>query len=80
MAKDIILDRATYKKIKAMNKEQLTDFLCDIYRSGQKDAETSAIDFEELRTKIGAVKGIGEARLNEIMQVIENEMTSKTEE
>ena len=75
MAKDIILDRATYKKIKAMNKEQLTDFLC-----GQKDAETSAIDFEELRTKIGAVKGIGEARLNEIMQVIEDEMTSKTEE
>ena len=67
MAKDIILDRATYKKIKAMNKERLTDFLCDIYQSGQKDAETSAIDFDDLRTKKGAVKGIGEARLNEIM-------------
>ena len=80
MAKAIIIDRATYKQIKAMNRDQLTDFLCDIYRSGQKDAETSAIDFEELRTKIGAVKGVGEARLNEIMQVIENEMTSKTEE
>lgn len=38
---------------------------------GMKNVETKALDLYKLREDIGAVKGIGESRLNEIMTVIE---------
>lgn len=34
-------------------------------------AEDNGVDLELLRELIGQVKGIGEARLNEIMKIIE---------
>lgn len=70
----IVLDRALYKQIKAMDKAKMSDFLSNVYLNGKADAENSAVDFEELRTEIGKIKGIGEARLNEIMKAIENAM------
>ena len=44
----------------------------DVYVSGKEDAEHGYIDLSELKAAIGQIKGIGENRLNEIMDVIQN--------
>ena len=61
------ISRETYKKIKAMNREQMNDFLTGIYQEGVNDSQ---IDLDELREVIGSVSGIGEVRLNQIMDAI----------
>ena len=68
MAEGLKIDRKMYREIKGMDKTELTNFLERIYAMG---AEDSAIDLELLRERIWQVKGIGEARLNEIMKIIE---------
>lgn len=76
------LDRATYKKIKAMDKAKMNAFLTDVYMSGKKDSEPveAELDFSKLREEIGTIKGIGENRLNEIMSVIEKHLTINSTE
>ena len=61
------ISRDTYKKIKAMNREQMSDFLTCIYQERVKDSQ---IDLDEVREVIGSVSGIGEVRLNQIMDAI----------
>ena len=61
------ISRDTYKKIKAMNREQMNDFFTGIYQEGANDSQ---IDLDELREVIGSVSGIGEVRLNQIMDAI----------
>ena len=54
-----------------MDREQLQVFATTIYLDGVKSVETTALDLDKLREDIGAIKGIGENRLNEIMTIIE---------
>ena len=68
MAESLKLDRELYRRIKGMDKTELTNFLERIYAMGEED---NGVDLELLRERIGQVKGIGEARLNEIMKIIE---------
>lgn len=65
-----IITREMYKKIKGMNREQMQVFATEIYLDGVKSVDTVNIDLDKLREDIGAIKGIGESRLNEIMDVI----------
>ena len=66
-----ILSRALYKEIKGMNRDRLQEVLTNIYLDGAKSIESSSIDLDVLRTEIGKIKGVGESRLNEIMDVIQ---------
>ena len=66
------LDRETYRAIKKMDRVQLEKILTDVYVSSKEDAESGYIDLSELKSAIGQIKGIGENRLNEIMDVIQN--------
>ena len=68
--KQYVISREMYKKIKSMNREQLQVFVTTIYLDGVKSVETTALDLDKLREDIGAIKGIGENRLNEIMTII----------
>ena len=68
------LDRATYKKIKGMTREEMQNFLTNYYNNVMADAETPTLDLGELRTEIGSIKGVGEKRLDEIMAVIEKHL------
>ncbi len=68
MVDSLKLDRELYRRIKGMDKKEMSDFLERIYAMG---AEDNVVDLELLRERIGQVKGIGEARLNEIMKIIE---------
>ena len=66
-----MLDRATYKKIKGMTREEMQNFLTNYYNNVMEDANAPTLDLGKLRKEIGSIKGVGEKRLDEIMMVIE---------
>lgn len=69
-----LLNRNLYRQIKSMDKNELSRTLNNIYEMGKEDAmkgiEAVDIDMDKLRSQIGAIKGIGETRLNQIMEII----------
>ena len=69
-----LLNRNLYRQIKSMDKNELSRTLNNIYEMGKEDAmkgiEAIDIDMDKLRSQIGAVKGIGETRLNMIMDIV----------
>lgn len=73
MADKEIIDRETYKKIKKMNREELTKF---ILKYGDELLEQqgvkSTLDLTVLEERLSKINGIGSKRLEEIMTVIEN--------
>ena len=73
MADKEIIDRETYKKIKKMNREELTKF---ILKYGDELLEQQGIkttlDLTDLEGRLSKISGIGSKRLEEIMKVIEN--------
>ena len=69
---DKIIDRDTYRTIKKMSREELQAFLIRYADSLREDAPT--LDLRELEKDIKGVKGIGEKRAEEIMQIIERHL------
>ena len=69
-----MLDRATYKKIKGMTREEMQNFLTNYYNNVMADAEAPTLDLDEVRKEISSIKGVGEKRLDEIMAVIEKHL------
>ncbi len=69
-----MLDRATYKKIKSMTREEMQNFLTNYYNNVMEDVNAPTLNLGELRTEIGSIKGVGEKRLDEIMAVIERNL------
>ena len=67
-----MIDRDTYRSIKKMSREELQAFLVRYADELRKDAPT--IDLRELEKDIKGVKGIGEKRAEEIMQIIERHL------
>ena len=69
-----LLDRNLYRQIKSMDKNELSQILNKIYEMGKEDAmkgiEAVDINMDKIRSEIGAIKGIGETRLNQIMEII----------
>ena len=73
------LDRNLYRTIKKMDRTALEGLLNDIFEKGRKkgneeavaDVDDSAIDLRELEKDIKAIKGVGEKRAEEIMNLIE---------
>ena len=77
MAQKEVLDRALYKKIKAMDSKNMESFLNEMYVVGAESVKAVNVDIEALITDIGKVKGIGESRLNEIMDIINKHLTAE---
>lgn len=65
-----IIDKDTYKKIKKMNREELTKFILQ-YGDELLGEHGKTIDLPALETELRKIKGIGGKRLEEIMVVIE---------
>ncbi len=80
MEKDFLLDRTTYKKIKSFDRKKMEQFIKDIIDNADDNINAVQLDTSKLRSEIGAIKGVGESRLNEIMAVIEKYLEKKTEE
>ena len=70
MANQEIIDRDTYKKIKKMNREELTKFILQ-YGDELLGEQGKNIDLPALEAELSKIKGIGGKRLDEIMVVIE---------
>ena len=70
MANREIIDRDTYKKIKKMNREELTKFILQ-YGDELLGEQGKTIDLPALEAELSKIKGIGGKRLEEIMVVIE---------
>ena len=70
MSSKEIIDRDTYKKIKKMNREELTKFILQ-YGDELLGQEGKTIDLPALEAEFSKIKGIGGKRLDEIMTVIE---------
>ena len=70
MANQEIIDRDTYKKIKKMNREELTKFILQ-YGDELLGKQGKTIDLPALETELSKIKGIGGKRLDEIMTVVE---------
>ena len=79
-----LLDRNLYRQIKSMDKDTMTRPLANIYQMGKDDAmqgiDAVDIDLDKMRSEIGAVKGIGEVRLNQIMEIIKDNLNIKVDE
>lgn len=62
----------------------MTRTLANIYQMGKDDAmqgiDAIDIDLDKMRSEIGAVKGIGEVRLNQIMEIIKDNLNIKADE
>lgn len=73
-----LLDRNLYRQIKSMDKNELSQALNNIYEMGKEDAmkgiEAVDINMDKIRSEIGAIKGIGETRLNQIMEIISSNL------
>ena len=65
-----MIDRDTYKKIKKMNREELTKFILQ-YGDELLGEQGKTIDLPALETELSKIKGIGGKRLDEIMTVFE---------
>ena len=79
-----LLDRNLYRQIKSMDKDTMTRTLANIYQMGKDDAmqgiDAVDIDLDKMRSEIAAVKSIGEARLNQIMEIIKDNLNIKADE
>jgi hypothetical protein len=73
MPKENLLTRELYRQIKSMDRCAMEKTLNNIYETGAKDALANAtinLDMDRLRSEIGSVNGIGEKRLDQIMEII----------
>lgn len=68
-----IIDRDTYRSIKKMSREEMNAFLLRYADNLSKD-DSHTIDLGALEQEITSVKGIGEKRAEDIMQIIEKHL------
>ena len=74
MPKANLLTRDLYRSIKVMNREAMEKTINNIYDMGAKDALANAVidmDMDKLRQDLSSVSGIGEKRLEQIMDIIQ---------
>jgi ERCC4-type nuclease len=74
MPKDNLFNLELYRKIKSMDRIEMERTLNNIYDMGAKEALANAVinlDMEKLRNELGTVSGIGEKRLEQIMEIIQ---------
>ena len=74
MPKQDLLTRDLYRQIKSMDRSAMEKTLNNIYEMGAKEALDNAVidlDIGKIRSEIGAVSGIGEKRLEQIMEIIQ---------
>lgn len=68
------MTRDLYRKIKAMDRASMERTMNNVYEMGAKDALENAVidlDMDKLREELGTVSGIGEKRLEKIMEIIQ---------
>lgn len=74
MSKEFFVGRDLYRTIKNMDRSELSTLLRKVYIMGQEDAiknlEENKINIEKIHAEISEIKGIGEMRSKQIMDII----------
>ena len=63
--------RETYKTVKKMDRGQMETFFRNVYDMGKNSNHEAVVDFSELRKRLAEIKGIGEKRLDLVMETVE---------
>ena len=64
------ITREAYKKIKAMNREQMSRYFCDFYDS--VFSEKVNYDLDKIRDEVKKISGIGDIKANQIVEIVKN--------
>lgn len=77
--KDIVINRKEYQNIRKMDYNQMNLYIQSIYKSGYTDGVKSVpgIDIVEIKNVLLSIKGLGEKRVADILEVLEKEMKSE---
>ena len=67
MAEQKIIDRDTYRAIKKMSREEMQAFLMR-YANGLLENDGKSIDLREVEKDLRQIKGIGDKRIEEIIE------------
>jgi len=82
MPKANLLTRDLYRQIKSMNRDAMEKTINNIYDMGAKDALENAVidlDMGKLAAEIGTINGIGDKRLEQIMEIIQRNIREADE-
>lgn len=76
-----VLRREDYKRVKKMDRTQFEGFCKNLYSEGYQEGRKSVpgIDISQVKAAIAGTKGIGESRLQAIMESIENKFGGEHE-
>lgn len=75
--KDIVISRKEYQAIKKKDHNQMNLYLQEIYKNGYTDGVKSVpgIDIAEIKKVLLGIKGLGEKRVEAILEALEKELT-----
>lgn len=74
--KDIVINRKQYQNIKKMDHNQMNLYLQEIYKNGYAEGVKSVpgIDITEIKKALLSVKGLGEKRVEAILEALERSL------
>jgi hypothetical protein len=64
------ITRDVYKKIKAMNREQMSRYFCDFYDSIFNEKVNCNLD--KIRVEVKKISGIGDVKAEQIVEIVKN--------
>lgn len=64
------ITRETYKKIKAMNRGQMSHYFCDLYDSIFSEKVNCNLD--KIRVEVKKISGIGDVKAEQIVEIVKN--------
>ena len=79
--KDIVINRKEYQNIRKMDHNQMNVYLQNIYKNAYMDGfkagteSVPGIDIAEITEVLLGIKGIGEKRVEAILEALEKELT-----
>ena len=72
------ITRDMYKRIKSMNRENMCDFLFNLYQSIYSDYEEQCQpDYENIRSEVLKIHGIGDVKADQIIEIIKANIGNK---
>lgn len=75
----VMIDHATYKKVKHLNRQELSEFCQEIYALGVKEGKecVDGVESDDVYKVIASVRGIGPKRLAAIKEAVETAFNQK---
>lgn len=70
MAKELMLNREQYKRVKRMDHKQMEDFICNMYKEGYEEGKAATaprIKPSDIASVLIEIKGVGTKKAAEIM-------------